>query len=374
MRADIIVDFSSYAGQTLILYNDAPAPMPLFDPRYDYFTGDPDWTANGGAPQTAIGFGPNSRTIMQIQVAGTPAAPFDLAALQTALPKAFAVGQDRLLVPAAYQNAAYGTTFTDIFANSFDESLNVTGTTQPVAQVITTLPGFGYTTPPAVAFFGGGGTGAAATATLNGVAGVTLVTAGAGCTTAPTVTLTPAVGDPGTGAAAAATISGGVVTVISITNPGSNYLVAPTVNFGVGCTTAATAIATITLGTVGAINLTNGGSGYTSAPQVFLTGGGGTGAGASALLNGALVMTGKNLTEGFDIQYGRMNVVLGSTPSPLTPTVGAGPVIGAAFYIDPPTEILTADQTVLWRLSHLGVDSHSMHFHLFNLQVVNRVD
>jgi len=66
--------------------------------------------------------------------------------------------------------------------------------------------------------------------------------------------------------------------------------------------------------------------------------------------------------------------VLGSTPNPLAPTVGAGPVIGMARYIDPPTEILRAGETILWRLNHLGVDSHAVHFHLFNVQVVNRVD
>ena len=36
-RADVLVDFTKYAGQTLILYNDAPAPMPGFDPRIDYY-------------------------------------------------------------------------------------------------------------------------------------------------------------------------------------------------------------------------------------------------------------------------------------------------------------------------------------------------
>ncbi len=46
-RADVIVDFSAYAGKTLILYNDAPAPVPAFDPRIDYYTGDPDQTYNG---------------------------------------------------------------------------------------------------------------------------------------------------------------------------------------------------------------------------------------------------------------------------------------------------------------------------------------
>ena len=73
-RADVIVDFSTVApGTNVILYNDAPAPVPGFQPRYDYYTGNPDQTATGGAPQTQVGVGPNTRTIMQFRVAGTPA-------------------------------------------------------------------------------------------------------------------------------------------------------------------------------------------------------------------------------------------------------------------------------------------------------------
>ena len=70
-RADVIVDFSAYAGKTLILYNDAPAAFPALDPRYDYYTGNPDQTDTGGAPTTQPGYGPNTRTIMQIRVSGT---------------------------------------------------------------------------------------------------------------------------------------------------------------------------------------------------------------------------------------------------------------------------------------------------------------
>ena len=82
----------------------------------------------------------------------------------------------------------------------------------------------------------GGGSGATATASLNGVTGITLLTAGSGYTSAPLVTITPAVGDTGTGATATAIVSGGVVTTIVITNPGSNYLIAPTVTLsGGGC-------------------------------------------------------------------------------------------------------------------------------------------
>ncbi len=51
VRSDVVVDLSGYKdGDTLILYNDAPAPMPLYDTRYDYFANDPDQTAIGGAP------------------------------------------------------------------------------------------------------------------------------------------------------------------------------------------------------------------------------------------------------------------------------------------------------------------------------------
>jgi FtsP/CotA-like multicopper oxidase with cupredoxin domain len=75
-RADVIIDFSSVPpGSKLILYNDAPAPNPAFDVRYDYYTGDPDNSPEGGAPSTMVGYGPNTRTIMQFQVVGTPTGP-----------------------------------------------------------------------------------------------------------------------------------------------------------------------------------------------------------------------------------------------------------------------------------------------------------
>lgn len=81
-RADVIVDFSAFAGKTLILYNDAPAAFPAPDSRYDYYTGDPDQTDTGGAPSTQPGYGPNTRTIMQIRVAASAPAPvYDLATL-----------------------------------------------------------------------------------------------------------------------------------------------------------------------------------------------------------------------------------------------------------------------------------------------------
>ena len=76
-RADVIVDFSQFRGKTLILYNDAPAAFPARGPCYDYYTGGPDMTPVG-APTTLPGYGPNTRTIMQVTVANTtPDTAFD---------------------------------------------------------------------------------------------------------------------------------------------------------------------------------------------------------------------------------------------------------------------------------------------------------
>jgi FtsP/CotA-like multicopper oxidase with cupredoxin domain len=107
-RADVIVDFSSVApGTNVILYNDAPAPVPGFQPRYDYYTGNPDLTATGGHTQTQVGVGPNTRTVMQFRVAGTPAAAFNLQALVNALPGAYVQSQPPPIVPQTYYPGAY---------------------------------------------------------------------------------------------------------------------------------------------------------------------------------------------------------------------------------------------------------------------------
>ena len=117
-RADVLVDFSAFAGKTLILYNDSPAPFPAIDLRYDYYTGKPDLTDTGGSPTTLPGYGPNTRTIMQIRVAASPVAPaYNVATLNTVFAKTgvkngvFDVSQDQIIVPNANYNSAYNTTF-----------------------------------------------------------------------------------------------------------------------------------------------------------------------------------------------------------------------------------------------------------------------
>ena len=124
-RADVIVDFSNFAGHTLILYNDAPTAFPALVPQYDYYTGAPDRTGIGGYVAIPQGVGPNIRTVMQITVQagglGSTAPPDDtgtvnLAALQTAFasaatPGAFVSSQEPIVVGQTAYNTTYNTTF-----------------------------------------------------------------------------------------------------------------------------------------------------------------------------------------------------------------------------------------------------------------------
>jgi FtsP/CotA-like multicopper oxidase with cupredoxin domain len=115
-RADVIVDFSRFAGQTLILYNDAPAAFPARVPSYDYYTGAPDLSPVG-APTILPGYGPNTRTIMQVKIAGTAAPAFNLTRLNAAFRHnangtgVFESGQHPIIVGQAGYNSAYGTGF-----------------------------------------------------------------------------------------------------------------------------------------------------------------------------------------------------------------------------------------------------------------------
>lgn len=62
-RADLIVDFRDVpAGSVLILYNDAPAPFPHGDASCDHYPQNPK------TPGSAPGFGPNTRTLLQVRV------------------------------------------------------------------------------------------------------------------------------------------------------------------------------------------------------------------------------------------------------------------------------------------------------------------
>jgi PKD repeat protein/FtsP/CotA-like multicopper oxidase with cupredoxin domain len=139
-RADVIVDFSGIPdGTKLILYNDAPAPSPGGDSRYDYYTGDPNQTLIGGAPTTLPGYGPNTRTIMQIQVNSAlgSAGPFDLNALNSALPGAYATYQDKPIVPEPAYNTAFGASYpTNYVNNLLDTSISFVPADQTTSATI----------------------------------------------------------------------------------------------------------------------------------------------------------------------------------------------------------------------------------------------
>jgi hypothetical protein len=89
----------------------------------------------------------------------------------------------------------------------------------------------------------------------------------------------------------------------------------------------------------------------------------------------------KGIQELFTLDYGRMNALL-SYEVPNTTGVNQTTIIQA--YIDPPNELIANsnratpigaldDGTQIWKFTHNGVDTHVMHFHLFNVQLVNRV-
>lgn len=231
-RADVIVDFSKFAGKTLILYNDAPTPAPAFDSRLDYFTGDGDQTPIGGAPNTPAGYGPNTRTVMQVIVDGNDpnSQAFSLTALKSAFASTattagiFAATQPTTIVPEAAYNSAYNATYPNTFASIQSTSLTFTPIT----------------------------------------------------------------------------------------------------------------------------------------PQNFDT---------SCGVNCA-VLDQKAIQELFTLDYGRMNATLGTELPNVNFTNQTTIPLG---YVDPATEIIKQGSTQLWKITHNGVDTHFIHFHLFNVQVVNRV-
>jgi spore coat protein A, manganese oxidase len=62
-RADVIIDFSRFEGQEIIMYNDAPGPFPNGGADTDYYLGNP-----GNPIQPLPGTGPDTRQILRIRV------------------------------------------------------------------------------------------------------------------------------------------------------------------------------------------------------------------------------------------------------------------------------------------------------------------
>jgi hypothetical protein len=200
-----------------------------------------------------------------------------------------------------------------------------------VTAVTLTSGGGGYTSAPQVNISGGGGANATATAEVNGdgqVVSITLTSGGGGYTSSPQVTFTG-----GGGAGASATALRGVlcraidistVTFTKVTPrfaPGASAGAPPAVDelrFLTHCRQVNPADKEILnqkdkgwfsvvignrfpspgAGAVISLTLNEGGLNYTSAPDVTLSGGGGTGAAAVALINDDGVVSGFRLTAG----------------------------------------------------------------------------
>jgi hypothetical protein len=434
MRADTVVDFTNFAGKILIVYDDAPKPIPAFDPRLDYYTGDPDYTGAGGAEPTRPGYGPNSRTMMRFEVlparaAGTVVTWKGQAALIAATPVAYKEsGQEAPFVPQVAYNAAFGTTDTNNYLkiNSGSALLGTVTFGTTGAQVINgatiSSGGNGYTTHPSVVFTpppGATGSGAAAVVGA-GIGGIVLSNSGSGYATPPIVTFVggttpdgvavnwtapaatyianfqaahpgmpaptvPAFPTPGTAGAPVVVLNPVTGGIKSITIPAGfpgTFATMPTVTFAGGTAMAGKVIVppvakggvATTSGMLNSITMTNFGSGYNAVPFVTFTGSRGVGAVANLTTTSAgsvtLPVRNKGIQELFDPIYGRMTATY-SVELPLTTAITATTVPLA--YIDENTEYISGRETQIWKVTHNGVDTHPVHFHMVNVQIVNRV-
>jgi hypothetical protein len=78
----------------------------------------------------------------------------------------------------------------------------------------------------------------------------------------------------------------------------------------------------------------------------------------------------KAIQELFDPTYGRMNATLG-VELPFTSAITQTTI--PLGYVDPITETVADGETQFWKITHNGVDTHPVHFHLVNVQVLNRI-
>jgi hypothetical protein len=105
--------------------------------------------------------------------------------------------------------------------------------------------------------------------TAKSVQNVDIINAGSGYTSTPGVRF---IGGGGSGAAATATIGDGVVNIVTLTSGGSGYSTAPTVTFtGISTVSAAATAIVSSAGTITAIRLANTGLGYTEAPLITIS-------------------------------------------------------------------------------------------------------
>ena len=168
-----------------------------------------------------------------------------------------------------------------------------------ITKITVTSAGSGYVTP--LVAITGNGTGAAATAFIDGVGAITsvVVTNGGSGYSGPAITVDPAASG-GLGATGTATVDpvSGAITDIAVTDPGSGYFLLHDAN---GNLTGAMRkfvdpLPILPVAVADTSTYPAGGSGYTSPPAVEILGGGGSGAAATATVAGGIV-TGITVTN-----------------------------------------------------------------------------
>lgn len=160
-----------------------------------------------------------------------------------------------------------------------------------VGQLALIDGGSGYTAAPSVVLSApddANGIQAVAVSTIanNVVTSITLTEAGSGYTQAPTVSFYGGGGSGANAVASIVTFATGTVS-IAVTNPGDSFTSAPIVNISGGGGTGAAATAVVRGNALATIVMTNPGTGYTNSANlvVNLSGGGGSNATIAATIN-----------------------------------------------------------------------------------------
>ena len=160
-----------------------------------------------------------------------------------------------------------------------------------VGQLALINGGSGYTAAPSVVLSApndANGIQAVAVSTIanNVVTSITLTEAGSGYTQAPTVSFYGGGGSGANAVASIVTFATGTVS-IAVTNPGDSFTSAPIVNISGGGGTGAAATAVVRGNALATIVMTNPGTGYTNSANlvVNLSGGGGSNATIAATIN-----------------------------------------------------------------------------------------
>ena len=183
--------------------------------------------------------------------------------------------------------------------------LNASSGANQISAITVTDAGNGYTDIPDVTITSGGGTGAAATATLKAVS-VTVDVDGSGYAVDDTVTV-----NLGSGVEAVFTVtavdSSGSVTGISITSAGVYTDINATSLDGVSTFAVDSSGTGLTLDVVlgvNAITVTDGGSGYTSAPTVSIPGGSSNATATATIVSSGILVKNQDHFESLDIATG----------------------------------------------------------------------